>query len=72
MTAYPPSRLDSPAYYFVIFCYMFIASNLVTTTPWSLLADDLAACRKYWWQNLFYVQNLRPGDPVTSCYLPSW
>ena len=51
---------------------MYIASSLVAMTPWSHLADDLASCRKYWWQNLLYVQNLRPGDPATSCYSPAW
>jgi hypothetical protein len=32
--------------------YIFIASTLITTTPYSYVVKDLAACHKYWWQNL--------------------
>lgn len=48
----------------------FMTARLVDTSPFWIHDRSDIKCTKYWWRNLFYVQNLFAFEDV--CLIWSW
>jgi len=35
-------------------------------------SSDIAYCKKFWWQNLLFINNVVTKDIMNSCYPISW
>ena len=62
----------TPTYAFVLFFAWFLTIHL-SYGPGITLSDPYAAnCRKYWWTNLIYINNLWPWALMDGCIGWTW
>ncbi len=62
----------TPTYAFVLFFATYLGIHLAAG-PFMSLADAIGpACRKYWWTNLFYINNLYPWKLGDQCLGWGW
>lgn len=61
----------TPVYAFVIFAYTYFAPA-VTDGPFVDGLKDTGLCKKLWWQNLLYVNNLLAVHNFEMCMSHSW
>ncbi|XP_048511653.1 nose resistant to fluoxetine protein 6-like [Athalia rosae] len=61
----------TPSYLIVILFYVSYFDRLDSGPEWNLyVVRNSDACRKYWWQNLLYINNYMPHN--YKCLLQSW
>ena len=63
-------------YAFILFFYWFLTLHLGSGPTWQSDAGegstDYAACRKYWWTNLLYINNFYPWKLGEECMGWTW
>jgi peptidoglycan/LPS O-acetylase OafA/YrhL len=61
----------TPLYFFILLFYINIFPLMDSGPFWNLLNTDLNTCKKYWWHNLLYINNLYSSSNQ-DCYAVSW
>lgn len=61
----------TPTYSFILFMYMKVFTQMESGPFWNLLDTDINFCKKYWYTNLLYINNVYPTNG-TSCYPVTW
>ena len=62
----------TPTYAFVLFFAWFLTEHLATGPGFSLMSSFAGPCKKYWWTNLLYFNNLYPWKQNDQCIGWTW